>query len=201
MIANKSIEHGESLKLEPSALAGVQESQLKHHIAQHLKNIRTKRKLSLDAVARLTGVSKAMLGQIEREESSPTIAKLWQIASGLETSFSAFLGNDPAELSPHNQLFPDDPNMQITTLMAYDPSVKFEMFDIRLFHHHTQTSEAHAHGVIETVWVLEGKLDMFCNNTWYALAENETLRFHANEPHIYKAVSEQVRFQNIVYYT
>ncbi len=179
----------------------MQESQLKQHIAQHLKNIRTQRKLSLDAVARLTGVSKAMLGQIEREESSPTISKLWQIASGLDTSFSAFLGSIPAEQSPHDELFPDDPNMQITTLMPYDSAVKFEMFDIRLSNHHSQESEAHAHGVIETVWVLEGQMEIFCNNEWHSLAENETLRFHADEPHIYKAVSEKVRFQNIVYYT
>lgn len=179
----------------------MQESQLKQQVAQHLKNIRAQRKLSLDAVARLTGVSKAMLGQIEREESSPTIAKLWQIASGLDTSFSAFLGGIPADQSPHDALFPDDPNMQITTLMPYDPSVKFEMFDIRLSHHHSQESEAHAHGVIETVWVLEGEMKMFCNNQWHHLSANETLRFHADEPHIYKAVSETVRFQNIVYYT
>ncbi len=32
-----------------------------------------------------------MLGQIEREESSPTIATLWKIASGFETSFSSFI--------------------------------------------------------------------------------------------------------------
>ena len=67
------------------------ENNFKQTVAAHLKAIRSQRKLSLDDVAKLTGVSKAMLGQIEREESSPTIAKLWQIATGLETSFSAFL--------------------------------------------------------------------------------------------------------------
>ena len=38
-------------------------------IAQHLKSERKKKGLSLDKAAKLTGVSKAMLGQIEREES------------------------------------------------------------------------------------------------------------------------------------
>ena len=179
----------------------MQELQLKQQIAQHLKQIRAQRKLSLDAVARLTGVSKAMLGQIEREESSPTIAKLWQIASGLDTSFSAFLGNLSVDVAPDDELFPDDPDMQITTLLPFDPAVKFEMFDIRLSNYHSQESRAHAHGVIETVWVLEGQMAMFCNNTWHHLNTNETLRFHADEPHIYRAVSEKIRFQNIVYYT
>ena len=43
-------------------------------IANNLKRIRDERKLSLDKVADLTGVSKSMLGQIERGESNPTIS-------------------------------------------------------------------------------------------------------------------------------
>ncbi|MFM2483363.1 helix-turn-helix domain-containing protein [Celerinatantimonas sp. YJH-8] len=178
-----------------------EETRLKQHIATHLKNLRSQRKLSLDAVARLTGVSKAMLGQIEREESSPTIAKLWQIASGLDTSFSAFLSEKTTEMAAREQAFADDPNMQMRTLTAYDPTVKFEIFDIQLLHHHIQQSEAHAHGVIETVWVLEGQLDIFCDNQWHPLQSNDTFRFYADQTHIYKAVSERVRFQNIVNYT
>jgi len=141
-----------------------------------------------------------MLGQIEREESSPTIAKLWQIASGLETSFSAFLEYIPPNLLDKEQPFTGDPNMHITTLLPYDPAVKFEVFDIRLFNYHSQHSAAHAHGVIETVWVLEGKMELFCNNHWHVLEENQTLRFYADEPHEYKALTEQARFQNIVSY-
>jgi transcriptional regulator with XRE-family HTH domain len=32
-----------------------------------------------------------MLGQIERNESSPTVATLWKIATGLNVPFSAFI--------------------------------------------------------------------------------------------------------------
>lgn len=176
------------------------ESHLKQHIAQHLKAIRSERQLSLDAVAKLTGVSKAMLGQIEREESSPTIAKLWQIASGLDTSFSAFLGQISQEHEREETEFPDDPNMQITTLMPYDPRVKFEMFDISLFAHHEQHSTAHAHGVMETVWVIEGSLELFFDNEWHTLNPNDTARFFADQPHAYRAKTKQVRFQNLVHY-
>lgn len=62
-----------------------------HHIALTLKKLRQERGWSLDKAAEKTGVSKAMLGQIERQESSPTIATLWKIASGFQTSFSSFL--------------------------------------------------------------------------------------------------------------
>ena len=42
-------------------------------IGERLKEIRNTRQLTLDDVAELTGVSKPMLGQIERGQSSPTI--------------------------------------------------------------------------------------------------------------------------------
>lgn len=74
----------------------MQEDSFKTHIAKHIKALRQHKGLSLDATAKATGVSKAMLGQIEREESSPTIATLWKIASGLDTSFSAFLPLKPS---------------------------------------------------------------------------------------------------------
>ena len=71
--------------------ANTQPSAISKSIAQHLQSVRKGRGLSLDKTAKLTGVSKAMLGQIERGESSPTIATLWKIATGLECSFSSFL--------------------------------------------------------------------------------------------------------------
>ena len=40
-------------------------------IAKNLKAFRESKKLSLEKVAELTGVSKTMIGQIERGESSP----------------------------------------------------------------------------------------------------------------------------------
>ena len=60
-------------------------------IADNLKRMRKENRWSLDTVAEMTGVSKSMLGQIERKESSPTVATLWKIATGLHISFTALL--------------------------------------------------------------------------------------------------------------
>ena len=66
-------------------------SDINGRIAERLRALRRERGWSLDAAARETGVSKAMLGQIERGESSPTVATLWKIAAGFHTSFSGLL--------------------------------------------------------------------------------------------------------------
>ena len=57
-------------------------------IGEKLKSLRTTRTLSLDDVSALTGVSKPMLGQIERGQSIPTVTTLWKIATGLKTPLS-----------------------------------------------------------------------------------------------------------------
>jgi transcriptional regulator with XRE-family HTH domain len=44
------------------------------HLATTLKTLRQQRGWSLSRLAEETGVSKAMLGQVERNESSPTVA-------------------------------------------------------------------------------------------------------------------------------
>ena len=174
------------------------EVEFKRKIATHLKMLRTEKKLSLDAAAKLTGVSKAMLGQIEREESSPTISKLWKIASGLETSFSAFFGeNKESDFQEH---FPNDPYMKVKAIFPYDKAVNYEIYEIILIDNHCQISQSHAHGVIESIVVIEGDMEIFSDGKWHPIKEKEKFRFYADQPHGYKAVSERVVFQNIVSY-
>ena len=51
-------------------------------VAENIKQIRNEKKLTLDAAAELTGVSRSMLAQIEKGDVNPTITVLWKIAVG-----------------------------------------------------------------------------------------------------------------------
>lgn len=177
----------------------MKESLFKIQVAKHLRQQRKARGLSLDKTAALTGVSKAMLGQIERGESSPTIATLWKIASGINTSFSAFFAHDD-QLCRHDMAFPDDPNMEVETLFPYQEDAGFEMFEITLTDFHQQHSSPHAHGVIEHILVLEGELVVQCGDVLHTLKMGERMRFFADQEHGYFARSDRVVFQNIVCY-
>ena len=57
-------------------------------LADRLKEERAAKGLSLDALAKLSGVSRSMLSQIERGESSPTVASLWNLTRALNIDFS-----------------------------------------------------------------------------------------------------------------
>lgn len=175
------------------------DSVFKSEIANHLKLERQTRGLSLDATAKLTGVSKAMLGQIERQESSPTIATLWKIANGLETSFSAFFASEP-QLRDADYVFPDDERMKVKTLFPFMTDSRMEMFEITLNEHHRQMSDPHGVGVIEHVQVLKGQLSLYYDNQWHLYNQGDTVRFFSDQPHGYEARSESTVFHNIICY-
>ena len=58
-------------------------------VAQNIKRLREKQKLSMDELSRLSGVSKSMLAQIERGDGNPTLSSLWKIANGMRVPFDA----------------------------------------------------------------------------------------------------------------
>src|SRR3954471_15921372 len=60
-------------------------------VGENLRRLRAQRGLSLEKLAQESGVSRAMLGQIELGQSAPTINVLWKIASALGVTFSALI--------------------------------------------------------------------------------------------------------------
>ncbi len=107
-------------------------------IASNLANIRKKRGLSLDNMAKLTGVSKAMLAQIENGKSNPTVTTLWKIANGLQVSFSGFLKEmdkpkvKKININELNPVIDDDGNYLVYSLFPFHPEKKFEIFTVDL---------------------------------------------------------------------
>ncbi|MGQ0674345.1 MAG: helix-turn-helix domain-containing protein [Hyphomicrobium sp.] len=68
-------------------------------MAGNLKRLRKLQGHSLESLAQASGVSRAMLGQIETGKSVPTITLLWKVANALGVSLSALVeGPKPARL-------------------------------------------------------------------------------------------------------
>lgn len=170
-------------------------------IAEQIKQRRKTRGWSLDKLSVASGVSKAMLGQIERQESSPTVATLWKIATGLECSFSGLLSRtDASPYCDDEELARHEDNFRVKTLFAFNPDSGFEMFELTLLNAHTQWSDAHATGVYEHVVVQHGELLLYYDEQWHTLKEGESARFHANQRHGYKTNGQQTRFIDVISY-
>ncbi|XXJ19366.1 helix-turn-helix domain-containing protein [Desulfovibrio caledoniensis] len=173
---------------------------IRESIAGRLKACRKEREMSLDKAALLTGVSKAMLGQIERRESAPTIATLWKIASGLDISFSSFFASEGG--SDFRQVpFPNDRNMAIRVIFPFDAATRMEMFEVTLTNRHHQRSPGHRFGVVEHAVTISGVLDLIYEGRVHRLKPGQSHRFHADVAHQYRAVTDTVVFQDIICYT
>lgn len=175
-------------------------------IGNKLKNIRSKRDLSLDELSKLTGVSKAMLGQIERGQSNPTVSTLWKIATGLKVSFSVFIDESSDDLKVINQeditpIIEEDNKMRLYPIFPFDMSKGFEIFTIELEPGCIHPSTPHNDEVEEYIIVTEGEIEMTIDNKSFILKKGNSLNFKANKIHSYKNISDSLSvFQNIILY-
>lgn len=179
-------------------------------VSQNLRRIRHEKGLTLDQTAALTGVSKAMLSQIERGVSSPTIARLWQIATGLNVSFSHFVVPNQTintQLNipkvSHERAIDDwvNDDFYVNVLFPYEASVGFEVYELGLKEHYEHQSEAHNLGVIEHVICVTGRMAIYCDDTWHVLGEGQGIRFNGAQPHAYKNIGNgRAIFHNIIHY-
>jgi transcriptional regulator with XRE-family HTH domain len=177
-------------------------------ISLTLRMLRKNNRWSLDRAALETGVSKAMLGQIERGESSPTIATLWKITSGFGTTFSAFLedqqmGGSTTLLRSSNvkKLTRHKQKLKVIPIFPYDKELHCEMFIIELLPSCELLSAPHKVGVIEHVLVTEGTMEVLLNGLWKVLHKGEGLRFAADVPHGYRNITaKKACIHNVIHY-
>lgn len=179
------------------------------HIGRSLRHLRQSLGLSLDDVARLTGVSKPMLSQMERGESSPTVVTLWKIASGLGVPFSTFLRDaetPPAILlrqSDQTLVTDDAGTYQVRSIFAWRPPhhpAPVDCFEATLLPGAVHRAEAHGPAIREAVWVMAGQLviEIGTGETGaserstgdkrgvrYTLETGDALHFVADTPHTY----------------
>ncbi|RBW61233.1 MULTISPECIES: helix-turn-helix domain-containing protein [unclassified Ruegeria] len=172
-------------------------------ITLKLRDVRAASGLSLSKVAEMTGVSKAMLGQIERGESSPTIATLWKIAKGFQLPLSALIGTAALRDTAmpdvfHTVTFPG--SIEVKIVFPFDPALGAETFHVDLAPNQSHESAAHAAGVTEEVFVLNGSLEILRDGDWVPLQAGQGLRFAADLPHGYRAGTNGAAFLNMHHY-
>ena len=174
-------------------------------IRLNLKALRQKSGLSLTKTAELTGVSKAMLDQIERGESSPTLQTIWKLAKGFHLPLTAFVEDlsispDEASITAYNRV-EFEGEFKFETLFPFDPKLGYETFMNDLAPHQTYLSAAHDTGVVEDIIVISGQMDVLFNGVWAHCKTGQALRFAADQAHGYRNPNSEIaRFVNTMHY-
>ncbi|MCI8478016.1 MAG: helix-turn-helix domain-containing protein [Oscillospiraceae bacterium] len=175
-------------------------------IGEKLKRLRVARTLSLDDAAALTGVSKPMLGQIERGQSIPTVTTLWKIATGFKTPLSSFLDEPQMEYyvaRPDEAavILGDGGKMRAYPLFPYEPVRSVETFYIEFDPDCRHSSDKHNDGVEEHLFVLQGTLRLVLGDRQVEVGEKQAIRFRADIPHAYQNVTgDKCKVYNTIFY-
>lgn len=175
-------------------------------IGNNLNKYRKSKGLSLEKVADMTGVSKGMIGQIERGETNPSISTLWKIANGLHISSTSLFEEDPAELIlvQKNDISPISENndkYNVFPTFTFDQNKKFEVLIVDLVSGCTHESEPHENGVEEYIYVCSGEFKLILENDIYALKTGDSIKFLADKFHTYKNDTDSLcTLHSIIYY-
>ncbi|MFD2328738.1 helix-turn-helix domain-containing protein [Cohnella sp. GCM10020058] len=166
-------------------------------VGKNLQAVRKSRGLSLDQVAELTGVSKAMIGQIERGDSNPTISVLWKIVNGLKISFTSLIEETKAEVTVVDigeiePFLEEDGAYRSFPMFPYDQRKGFEIYAVRMDPGCSHESEPHNEEVEEYIVVTDGSLDVEVGGETYAIGAGNAVRFPADQPHAYRNNTDRV---------
>ena len=166
-------------------------------IAENLRALRKARDLSLDQLARLSGVSKSMLRQVEIGRSSPTISVLWKIANGLRVPFSLLLAkrDTPAEVvsfTAEGAIKSGRRGYRLFPLVAFQPERPLEMYYTEIDGGVHFEGEPHQGNARETVLVLAGVVEVSVGGTTSTARQDQLVQFPAGQPHRYSNPGEAV---------
>ena len=161
-------------------------------VGANLRRLRTRRGLSLERLAQISGVSRAMLGQIELGQSAPTINVLWKISRALEVTFSALISNRTQSgalvlRSPESKILTSkDRSFSSRALFPFDEPRRVEFYELRLASGATETADGHPPGTSENLVCTTGTIEIDCAGDTHRLEAGDSILFEADSPHAYR---------------
>lgn len=160
-----------------------------------LKDARRAQGLSLDAVAKLSGVSRSMVSQIERGESSPTISTLWNLTRALQMDFAGLLDAGARESQIEvlrGTAVPTIDNMGknlcLRILSPPEEAGKHEVYEVIFGLDGMLDSQPHQRGTREHLTVIEGVIDVTSGDNSERLEAGDTARYNADVAHRLTAI-------------
>ena len=165
-------------------------------VGPNLRRMRVHRGLSLERLAHASGVSRAMLCQIELGQSAPTINVLWKIARALNVPFSALITDQTPSrtkvltAASAKVLRSADGGFSSRALFPFDEPRTVEFYELRLAPLSTEQAEPHPPGTVENLVVTSGALEMRVNDDRFILGVGDAIQFEADSAHEYRNPGE-----------
>jgi XRE family transcriptional regulator, regulator of sulfur utilization len=149
-----------------------------------LRELREARGLSVSQLARLTGLGKGTLSELESGRRNPTLQTLFAVTTALGVPISAAL--PPGDVQhPGSEPISGDAIDAVLVDRFLDAESTTELYRTRLRAGRRQDSEPHAAGVTEHWIIYAGTVAMGPVDRMVHLVPGDSTRFTADVPHRY----------------
>jgi len=163
-------------------------------IGGKLHELRKARRLTLEQVQAMSGISKSMLSQIERGKANPTFATLWHLTQSLgidigdlvyKVKLAAGRSREMEHMRIHStpSVTSIDGKCKFRILSPRRLMLPLEWYEITIAPGGGSRANAHGNGSWEHVTCVKGSLTIEVGDEDVVLQEGETLRYMAEVPH------------------
>jgi transcriptional regulator with XRE-family HTH domain len=166
-------------------------------LGERVKELRRARGFTLDGLAELSGVSRAMISKLERGEKNPTLVVAAKLAEGLDVTLTRLAGVEERRevviVPKERRMIMRDPETGFERQLLSPNSIGLGVEFIRNKIPRGSTSgefPPHRKGVEEHIVVERGTLKATLAGEEYLLGQGDALYFEADLPHRFDNAGE-----------
>src|SRR4051812_17383546 len=179
-----------------------------------LKEVRRGKGITLQEVARETGLSKSFISQIEAGDANPSIGSLKKIADALAMPLAGLFeaetnGTDPGVYARFDAFNGQKDDVRVVRgdrrkmlvwpgqnakhyLLTPDVQRQLEVTLVELQPGHDSGEDMYVHAGEECGFVIEGQLEVIVNNETYTLDEGDSIYFSSHLPHRLRVTGDRM---------
>ena len=169
-------------------------------IGDIIKEIRKDKQMTLKVLSEKSGVSKAMLSQIESAKVNPTISTVWKISTGLDVEINELtrvvsVKTRNFTLTKNDEIVIAEPlqgeeGIQIKDLSSMDLVEGIEFFLMTFAKGTKLLSEPHFTGTEEFLTLLDGTISVTAGNNTIQMDKGDFLSYHSDIEHSIENIGE-----------
>lgn len=160
-------------------------------LGRNIQRIRKKQNLTLDVLSEKSGVSKAMLSQIESEKVNPTVATVWKISQGLQVEINSLLEGDPEPKRKFHvmrkedvtALETDEQGLHMKVLSPISMVEDLEIYLLTFEQGGSLTSAPHFPKTEEFLTVIDGRVRVSAGDNISELSAGDFVSYHCDISH------------------
>ncbi|WP_244534682.1 XRE family transcriptional regulator [Hyphomicrobium sp. CS1GBMeth3] len=165
-------------------------------VGANLRRLRKGQGFSLEKLAELSGVSRAMLGQIETAKSVPTVSLLWRVADALGVPVASLMATErePSVVVIRRDnasvLVASDGQYATRSLAPVNRARSTGFFEVTFAPGHRERFQASAIGTHHNLAIARGRLLITVGDEPpVTLEEGDSIAFEASRPHAIENIS------------